>query len=115
MHGEFLPWLVLFLPLSAAALIMLFTQHNRTVSAGLSIGAVLGGFLLSIVFVGWVGWQPANGESVVSWLALGDLQVDLGLRFDPLSLTMMLVVTGVASAIHIYSLGYMAEDRGQPR
>jgi NADH-quinone oxidoreductase subunit L len=43
------------------------------------------------------------------------LQVDFGLRFDPLSLLMLLIVTGVASAIHIYSWGYMNEDRGFPR
>ncbi|HEY5504342.1 MAG TPA: NADH-quinone oxidoreductase subunit L, partial [Sedimentisphaerales bacterium] len=46
---------------------------------------------------------------------IGDLQVDFGLRFDPLSLLMMLLVTGVASAIHIYSFGYMHEDRGFSR
>ena len=41
--------------------------------------------------------------------------MDFGLRLDPLSLLMMLLVTGVASAIHIYSWGYMSEDRGFPR
>ena len=41
--------------------------------------------------------------------------MDFGLRFDPLSLMMLLVVTGVASAIHIYSCGYMNEDRGFSR
>src|SRR5262249_3732681 len=44
-----------------------------------------------------------------------DLQVDFGLRFDPLSLMMMLLVTGVASAIHVYSWGYMEEDRAFSR
>ena len=41
--------------------------------------------------------------------------MDFGLRLDPLSLLMLLLVTGVASAIHIYSWGYMSEDRGFPR
>jgi NADH-quinone oxidoreductase subunit L len=54
-------------------------------------------------------------ETSVAWLAIGDLQVDFGLRFDPLSLLMLLLVTGVASVIHIYSWGYMNEDRGFPR
>jgi NADH-quinone oxidoreductase subunit L len=52
---------------------------------------------------------------VATWLKVGDLQVDFGLHFDPLSLLMLLVVTGVATVIHIYSLGYMREDRGLPR
>ena len=115
MKPEALPWIILFLPLAAAALIALFLQHDRKLSAGLSIGAVLAGFILGIIYVSWQGWQPAARESAAPWLAIGDLQVDFGLRFDPLSLLMMLLVTGVAGAIHIYSWGYMREDRGFPR
>jgi NADH-quinone oxidoreductase subunit L len=103
MRPELLPWLVLFLPLLAAGVITLFTLRNRPLSAGISIAAVLAGFLLSVLFIAWVGWQPTTPESSVSWLALGDFQVDFGLRFEPLSLLMMLVVTGVAGVIHIYS------------
>ena len=114
MNLDLLPWAILFLPLLAAAFTTLFTQHDRKLSAGLSIGAVLAGFVLSLVFVKLNGWGLAR-ESYVTWLAIGDLQVDFGLRFDPLSLLMMLLVNGVASAIHIYSWGYMNEDRGFPR
>lgn len=122
MNLDLLPWTVLFLPLLAAGLITLFTQHNRKLSAGLSIGAVVAGFILSLIFISVNGWGPAP-DSFVSWLTIGDpqvtpglcLQVEFGLRLDPLSLLMMLVVTGVASAIHIYSWGYMSEDRGFPR
>src|SRR5436189_4008 len=104
-----LPWLILFLPLLACALITLFTQHDRKLSAGISIAAVVIDFVLSVVFRGATHWQPAR-ESVVTWLALGDFQVHFGFHFDPLSLLMLLVVTGVASIIHIYSWGYMHED-----
>jgi NADH-quinone oxidoreductase subunit L len=114
MHLDSIPWIILFLPLLAAALITLFTQHDRRLSASLSIGAVVAGFVLGLIFVKLNGWAPAR-ESSVAWLTIGDLQVDFGLRFDPLSLLMMLIVTGVASAIHIYSWGYMSEDRGFPR
>jgi NADH-quinone oxidoreductase subunit L len=110
-----IPWIILFLPLLAAALITLFTQHDRKLSAVLSIGAVVTGFVLSIVFIAWAGWAPAQSDLTVSWLAVGDLQVDFGLRLDPLSLLMMLMVTGVAGAIHIYSWGYMSEDLSFPR
>ncbi|MEI6781213.1 MAG: NADH-quinone oxidoreductase subunit L [Verrucomicrobiota bacterium] len=114
MNPDLLPWTILFLPLLAAALIMAFTQHNRKLSAGLSIGAVVAGFVLSLIFIKLNNWGPAR-ESSVTWLAVGDLQADFGLRFDSLSLLMMLIVTGVASAIHIYSWAYMSEDRGFPR
>src|SRR5438093_5397841 len=110
-----LPWIILFLPLLAAALVTLLTQQDRRLSAGLSIGAVVAGFILSVIFISWAGWEPADRESVVNWLSIAELQVDFGLRFDPLSLLMLLIVTGVAGAIHIYSWGYMSEDRGFPR
>jgi NADH-quinone oxidoreductase subunit L len=110
-----LPWIILFLPLAAAGSITLFTQRDQKLSAGLSIGAVVAGFVLSLVFISSAGWEPAAGESSVTWLAVGGLQVDFGLRLDPLSLLMLLVVTGVGGAIHIYSWGYMAEDRGFAR
>src|SRR5882672_5872799 len=115
MRPELLPWFVLFLPLAATVVITLFTRRNRELSAGLSIGAVIAGFVLSVVFIGWAGWQPAAAESKVNWLSIGELTVQFGLRFDPLSLLMMLIVTGVASLIHIYSWGYMREDRGFSR
>ena len=48
MQPGLVPWIILFLPLLAAALITLFTQHDRKLSAGLSIGAVVAGFVLSL-------------------------------------------------------------------
>jgi NADH-quinone oxidoreductase subunit L len=110
-----LPWIILFLPLGAAALITLVTRRDRKLSAGLSIGGVIAGFILSLIFVGWAGWSPALSESTATWLSVGDLQVDFGLRFDALSLLMMLIVTGVASAIHVYSWGYLEGDPGYAR
>src|SRR5512134_782730 len=109
MNLDYIPWIILFLPLLAAAAITLFTQHDRKLSAGLSIGAVVAGFFLSILFIGLTGWE-ARPDSSVTWLTIESLQVDFGLRFDPLSLLMLLIVTGVASAIHIYSWGYLNGD-----
>ncbi len=114
MNLEILPWLILFLPLLAAAVIALFTLRDPKLSAALSIGAVVGGFFLSIVFLAANGWGPLP-ESGVNWLAIGELRIDFGLRLDPLSLAMMLIVTGVAGVIHIYSWGYMRDDRGFSR
>ena len=58
MNPDFIPWMILFLPLLAAAVITLFTQRDRKLSAGLSIGAVVAGFVLSVVFVELNGWAP---------------------------------------------------------
>ncbi|HVV00477.1 MAG TPA: NADH-quinone oxidoreductase subunit L [Verrucomicrobiae bacterium] len=110
-----LPWIILFLPLAAAGLITLFTGHNRRLSAGLSIAAIVASFILAVIFIANAGWAPAVPETAVTWLNLGDLHIDFGLRLDSLSLGMMLIVTGVGSLIHIYSWGYMHEDEGFAR
>jgi NADH-quinone oxidoreductase subunit L len=115
MNKELLPWLILFAPLVATAIITVFTRTNRRLSAGISIAAVVFGCVLSLVFAGWAGWHPAPFESTATWLEVGDLKIQFGLRFDALSILMMVIVTGVASLIHIYSWGYMSEDRGFSR
>ena len=105
MKLEALPWLILFLPLLSAVAITLFTQQNRDLSAKLSIGAIVSGFVLTAIFIAANGWEPLKKETLATWLEVGDLQVDFGLRLDPLSLLMLLVVTSVGGAIHIYSWG----------
>ncbi|MDQ6630189.1 MAG: NADH-quinone oxidoreductase subunit L [Verrucomicrobiota bacterium] len=105
-----LPWAVLFLPLLSAVVIALFTQKNRELSAGISIGAIIISFILSVVLFVSSRNQPLK-EFILNWLTIGDLQIDFGVRLDALSLLMLLIVTGVGSAIHIYSWGYMHDDR----
>jgi NADH-quinone oxidoreductase subunit L len=115
MKYEYLPWLILFLPLLSAAVITVFTLASKTVSSGLSIGAISAGFVMTLVFIGANTFHPAVPETTVNWLTIGNLNVDFGLRLDTLSLMMMLIVTGVGGAIHIYSYGYMHEDRSMAR
>ncbi len=52
---------------------------------------------------------------VYEWFAAGDMQVAIAYQIDTLSVTMMLVVTGVGSLIHFYSIGYMHGDAGFAR
>ncbi len=119
MNYVILPWLILFLPLFAAAGITLFALRWRNVSAFLSIGAIVTGFISG----GGSGPVSSSGtadkwtstESITNWLSIGGLQVDFGLKLDRLSLMMMLIVTGVGGAIHVYSFGYMHADRGFSR
>ena len=105
-----LPWIILFLPLLAAVVITLFTHKDRDLSAKLSIGAIVAGFVLSVaVFLHYRGERIP--DSFVSWLSLDGLYIDFGVRLDALSQLMLLIVTGVGGAIHIYSYGYMRADR----
>ena len=113
MKLEALPWLILFLPLLAAGIITLFTLRNKAVSATLSIGAICAGFVLTLALIKFGGWNAR--ELSVNWLSIGSLNVDFGFKLDALSLMMLLIVTGVGSAIHIYSYGYMHDDPGFSR
>ena len=114
MKYEILPWLILFLPLLSVVVITLFTLRSKTVSSLISIGAVVTGFVLTLLFINANGFQ-FSGETSTNWLSIGGLQIDFGLKLDALSLMMLLVVTGVGGAIHIYSYGYMHEDHSMAR
>lgn len=54
-------------------------------------------------------------DNVYTWINVGNLKLDLSLRFDALSIVMCLVVTGVGFLIHVYSVGYMHGDKRYTR
>ena len=54
-------------------------------------------------------------RSLGSWMPAGDLRIDWALQLDPLSMLMTLIITGVGFLIHVFSVGYMADDRGFAR
>jgi len=54
-------------------------------------------------------------RTLFSWMPAGELSVDAALQIDPLSMVMTLVVTGVGTLIHLFSVGYMRDDPGYPR
>ena len=57
MKYEILPWLILFLPLLSVAVITLFTLRSKTVSSLISIGAIVTGFILTLIFIFANGFQ----------------------------------------------------------
>jgi NADH-quinone oxidoreductase subunit L len=84
----------------------------KSISGGVACLAMLASFAVS-VFAVWLAMHqesPALVQTVFTWLPSGDLQVPFALRVDPLSALMILVVTGIGSLIHIYSVGYMHEE-----
>ena len=64
--------------------------------------------------LGRAGEERVTHEKLFSWVPVGELHVDFGLQLDQLSMCFVLLITGVGSLIHIYSVGYMAEDPGPP-
>jgi NADH-quinone oxidoreductase subunit L len=104
--------MVLLLPLASAAVITLFTRRWKNLSAFISVAAVLGSFMCScFVFV-----QTDISAPELTWIDIrGVFNVPIAFILDDLSRLMLLVVSGVGSLIHIYSLGYMRDDAGKSR
>jgi NADH-quinone oxidoreductase subunit L len=107
-----LPWYALLLPLFSAGIIVLLTGRAKTLSSLISVAAVLGSFVCSCL----IFRRPHISASAHIWIdARGVFTIPFSLVLDQLSKTMLLVVSGVGSLIHIYSLGYMRDDRGKSR
>ncbi len=106
---------ILFLPLIAAGIIVLFTRGLPAISAQISITAIAASFLLSLALFFRLGNEVALPVQPIQWLAVGGLNVEIGFLVDRLSVIMLLVVTGVGLMIHIYSYGYMHGDKGFAR
>ncbi len=98
---------------------LLGRQMPRSFTIGISCGALVLAFLLSCVaFVSLLG-QPAGArvltDELYTWIGAGRFSAEAALLFDPLSAVMCLVVTGVGSLIHIYSIGYMDDDHREDK
>jgi NADH-quinone oxidoreductase subunit L len=110
--SSILPWIVLLLPLAAALTIILATRPLRNASAVISVAAVFGSFLGSVL----IFFRETSAAPEISWISLGSyFSIPLGLTLDPLSRSMLFMVTGVGALIHLYSLGYMGTDEGKSR
>jgi NADH-quinone oxidoreductase subunit L len=108
-------WIVPLLPIVGAAVLLLFGRRIGEPKAGwLATGLMALAFVWSVVMLGALLSVPADARSNVvdlwTWLPAGALRVDIGLLADPLSVTWILVVTGIGSLIHLYAIGYMHGD-----
>ena len=83
----------------------------------LGCGAALASFAVALGHVvgmtGRASGERAVEQTLFTWISVGELQVDFGLRLDQLSMVFVLLVTGVGLLIHVYSIGYMASDPGR--
>jgi NADH-quinone oxidoreductase subunit L len=106
-------WAVALLPLLGAISMLVVGSRLPTRLPGIACtGTVLASFLLSVLAV--LGNGGASKEAVLfEWLPL--LGADCGYLLDPLSSVMLLVVTGIGTLVHLYSIGYMEHDRALPR
>jgi NADH-quinone oxidoreductase subunit L len=114
-----LTWVLIALPLLGAAVLLL--GGRRTDRWGHLLGTAMPAvaFLIALAqFIALLGRDAENrsvGQHLYRFLEVGGLRVDVGLLLDPLSMCFVLLVTGVGTLIHIYSIGYMEHDPDRRR
>jgi NADH-quinone oxidoreductase subunit L len=108
---------IVFLPLLGAVIAGLF---GRLIGPRPS-EIVTNVFLFAAMLLSWIafvavgfGQQDAR-VPLFTWMHAGDLKVDWALRIDTLTAVMLVVVTTISAFVHLYSIGYMAEDPHRPR
>jgi NADH-quinone oxidoreductase subunit L len=106
--------LLLGLPALGAAVLLLSGRRadkvGHLVGTAMSLGSFAVAVVLFFAMLGRDGDDRSISQHLFTWAPAGDLKVDVGLLLDPLSMCFVLLITGVGSLIHIYSIGYMAHD-----
>jgi len=122
MNGSLHLWLIPLLPF-AGFLLNGLTGRNlpKSLTTTIALLAPLGSFVV-VVSTAMATWHASGAFALpytetcpIGWIHVGTLNVDFSFVLDQLSLVMLLVVTGVGFLIHIYSVGYMAEEDGYAR
>jgi len=109
--------LIVFLPLLGSVIAGLLSLGNRDRMAEM---VTVTGLLLSLLFSVLAFAEVALGGATVTldlvrWISSGGFDAKWSLRFDTLTAVMLIVVTGVSSMVHIYSIGYMSHDNARAR
>ena len=112
-------WLLIAVPAAGAAILLLAGRVSDRWGHLLGLLASLTSAGLGLGILAQVLGLPAEERTMVvslwRWFGAGDLDVRIGLRIDPLSLTFVALVTFVGFLIHVYSVAYMAHDRNRRR
>ena len=112
-------WLAPALPLFGAVVLLLFGKPLRRIAGGLASALVGGSFVVALLAFRDMLSLPAGSRTVTrhlfDWISVGSFQAPVEFRADPLSMVMVLTVTGVSFLIHVYSMDYMHGDPRYPR
>ena len=107
-------FLTIALPLAGAVVLLLGGKATNAWGHLLGCATVIGAFACGVVLFTHLLALPGESRQVhevlFSWVPVGVLKVDFGLQLDALSVCFVLLITGVGSLIHIYSVGYMSHD-----
>jgi len=114
-----LTWVLIALPLVSAAILLLGGRRTNSFGHVLGVLAPAASFVLGVfiffALIARAGEARAIDQHLFSWVPVNGFQVDAGLLLDPLSMAFVLLITGVGTLIHVYSVGYMAHDPDRRR
>jgi NADH-quinone oxidoreductase subunit L len=107
-------WLLIAIPLASAAILLLLGRRADRWGHWLGVASIFAAFVLGVIYFLRLSDLPSDDRSaeltLFQFLNVGSLDVDFGLLFDPLSAVFVLLITGVGFLIHLYAVGYMADD-----
>ncbi len=107
------------LPLFGSAFLLLVGRKADRWGHLLATAIAASTFVIGLMeMIAMVGREEANRavyQKVFTWISVGSFQVDAALLLDQLSICFVLLITGVGTLIHIYSISYMAEDPDRRR
>ena len=114
-----LTWLLIALPLAGAAILLLAGRRTDKWGHWLGVLASFSSFVVAVIlFFGLLGRADDSRtirQHLFDWIAVGTFNAPADLRLDQLSMTFVLLITGVGTLIHIYSVGYMSHDHDRRR
>ncbi|HEY6817963.1 MAG TPA: NADH-quinone oxidoreductase subunit L [Mycobacterium sp.] len=112
-------WLLVALPAASAAILLVGGRRTDAWGHLLGCATPLASFGVGLALLSDLLSRHGDARTIVqnlfTWIPVGGLQVDFGLQIDQLSICFVLLITGVGSLIHIYSIAYMAEDPDRRR
>lgn len=96
-----------------------YRQHSADLAGWIASGAAIISFICGLVLLGELISLPESSRRITvtwfEWIALADFRTSFAFLIDPVSIVMVLIITGVGSLIHIFSIGYMHHDKGAAR
>jgi NADH-quinone oxidoreductase subunit L len=107
-------WLLLAFPAAGAAILLLGGRRTNSWGHLVGVATPVLAFIYGVVcFVQMLGYPAAHRSrdlTMFQWINVGRFQIPMGLQLDQLSICFVLLITGVGSLIHIFAVGYMADD-----
>ena len=112
-------WLLLAFPVFGAAVLLLGGRRTdkwgHLLGVLMSLASFVYGLIAFFALLSKSGAGRSQDLHMYSWIPVQGFQANIGILLDPLSISFVLLITGVGSLIHIYSVGYMAHDSDRRR